>query len=52
MNGEEIQQKVDSYADAFEKAKAKLGNAELYKRKLTSTLMRLKRLTRSSEILS
>ena len=29
MNGEEIQQKVDFYADAFEKANAKLGNTEL-----------------------
>ena len=29
MNGEEIQMKVDFYADAFEKANAKLGNAEL-----------------------
>lgn len=29
MNGEEIQMKVDFYADAFEKANAKLGNVEL-----------------------
>ncbi len=29
MNGEDIQAQVDFYADAFEKANAKLGNAEL-----------------------
>ena len=29
MNGEDIQTKVDFYADAFEKANARVGNGEL-----------------------